>query len=114
MAVYADHLYAEFLKNLMSLFFSDVQVTSVPLMRGWIPTQEIASNFFTTTLQNVCLHWNVVTKASITVVKNGANTLVYVSTRLKIGGFIIIADGIFGITDISISPFLLEEKTRRS
>ena len=104
-----------FRKTVMSLFFSDVQVTSVPLMRGWIPTQEIASNFFTTTLQNVCLHWNVViTKASITVGKNGANTLVYVSTRLKIGGLIFIADGSLGITDISISPSLLEEMTRRS
>lgn len=82
-------------EHLMSFFVYTVQVSSVPLMRGWIPPHEIASNLFTTTaLLNDCLHWNVrfvrATDTSITVVQNGATTSLHVSAKLGFGGLVAI------------------------
>lgn len=100
----------------MSLFFYNVQVTSVPPTRGWIPTHDIASNLFaTTSLLNVCLHWNVgfvITTASIAVVYHGAHTSLHVFTKLGDGAGIL-ATGSFISIPISTLSLLLEETAYR-
>jgi len=95
---------------------TQLKVTSVPPMRGWIPTHDIAGNLFaTTSLLKVCLHWNVrfvITKGSKAVEYHGAHTSLHVFAKLGHGTCILATGSLKSITTSAL-PLLLEETAYR-